>query len=233
MGEAYGDDVYAERASRVGGAVVWSWTATAPGRKRVLPDGCMDIIVVADRLMVAGPDTRAHEHDERPGDTVTGLRFAPGTAPAVLGVPAGELRDRRVPLDAVWPGREVRLLAQRVAEAPEPGAELETTALARLSESRADRACLHAVERLRRGDDVAAVARALGLGERQLHRRCLAAFGYGPKTLSRVLRMQRALELARAGRAPVDVAATVGYSDQAHLSRDVRQLAGVPLAELR
>ncbi|MEU4426659.1 helix-turn-helix domain-containing protein, partial [Actinoplanes sp. NPDC024001] len=77
--------------------------------------------------------------------------------------------------------------------------------------------------------DIAAVA---GLGERQLRRRSVAAYGYGPKTLHRIFRMRRAVALARAGRAFAAVAADAGYADQAHLSRDVRALAGVPLSEL-
>ncbi|MGW5695942.1 helix-turn-helix domain-containing protein, partial [Streptomyces asiaticus] len=68
--------------------------------------------------------------------------------------------------------------------------------------------------------------------ERQLHRRSLAAFGYGPKTLGRVLRLNRALDLARTGLPFAEVAATAGYADQAHLARDVRALAGVPLGRL-
>ena len=35
-----------------------------------------------------------------------------------------------------------------------------------------------------------------GDAERHLHRRCLDAFGYGAKTLTRILRMNRALDLA-------------------------------------
>jgi AraC-like DNA-binding protein len=42
------------------------------------------------------------------------------------------------------------------------------------------------------------LARATGLSERQLYRRCLAAFGYGPAVLARILRLQRALQLALA-----------------------------------
>lgn len=224
--------VYRERTSRVSGAVVWSLTATAPGRQRVLPDGCMDILVADGELLVAGPDTRAHEHDLEPGEHIAGLRFAPGTAPAVLGVPAAELRDRRVPLDALWPDSAVRELAERVAEDDGRLTAVEATALLRWSETSPDPVCLGAVEGLRRGRDVAAVARELGIGERQLHRRCLAAFGYGPKALTGVLRMQRALELARAGCPLVEVATTAGYADQAHLSRDVRRLAGATVREV-
>ena len=72
----------------------------------------------------------------------------------------------------------------------------------------------------------------MGLNERRLHRRCLAAFGYGPKTLARILRMNRAVDLARAGTPFATVAVAAGYADQAHLARDVRALAGVPLGLL-
>jgi AraC-like DNA-binding protein len=72
----------------------------------------------------------------------------------------------------------------------------------------------------------------LGLGERQLRRRATAAFGYGPKTLQRVLRFQRALALARAGRPLADVAYETGYADQAHMAHEVRELAGVPIRAL-
>jgi AraC-like DNA-binding protein len=86
------------------------------------------------------------------------------------------------------------------------------------------------------------VADRLGVSERQLHRRSLTLFGYGPKTAQRILRFQRALRLARLdraggrGRAPgfglAAVAAEAGYADQAHLARDVRALAGVTLSDL-
>ncbi|MEV5769093.1 helix-turn-helix domain-containing protein, partial [Micromonospora sp. NPDC052213] len=59
-------------------------------------------------------------------------------------------------------------------------------------------------------------------------RRSRHLFGYGPKTLARILRMGRALALARAGTPLAEVAARCGYADQAHLTRDVRDLAGVP-----
>ena len=79
---------------------------------------------------------------------------------------------------------------------------------------------------------VTAIASAVGLSSRQLHRRCLDAFGYGAKTLARVLRLVNAVDSARAGIAFADTAARAGYADQAHLSRDVRALAGVPLGQL-
>lgn len=87
--------------------------------------------------------------------------------------------------------------------------------------------------RLRAGRPVAAIADDVGLGERQLRRRCLDAFGYGPRTLGRVLRLQRALALTRRGLPQAEVAHTAGYADQAHLAREVRALAGTTLGAYR
>jgi AraC-like DNA-binding protein len=50
--------------------------------------------------------------------------------------------------------------------------------------------------------------------------------GYGPRRLSRILRMNRALAAARSGLPWATVAVDGGYSDQAHLCRDVLALAG-------
>jgi AraC-like DNA-binding protein len=224
---------YEEHPARLPGAVAWSRTASgAPGSGRVLPDGCMDLIW-CDGLLVAGPDTRAHVAAEPPGTQWTGLRFGPGLGPAVFGVPACELRDLRVPLDALWPGGEVRRLTERVAGAADRAAALEAVAADRLRGAPGpDPWCREVVAALRRGEGVAAVAREAALSERQLHRRSLEAFGYGPKTLARVLRMERALRLARGGMPFPRVAAEAGYADQAHLAREVKALAGVPLSAL-
>ena len=231
--------MYRERRSRLEGAVVWSRTGTAGGRARVLPDGCMDLLLWNGRLVVAGPDTRAHLVVEEPGDRFAGLRLRPGAGPSVFGVRAHELRDQRVPLGALWPEREVRLLTERVSGARDPGLALESVVARRLTECPYDGADVTAraltgtvLELLGRGRPVADVARAVGLGERQLHRRSLDAFGYGPKTLARVLRMRRALALATGGTSLAEVAARAGYADQAHLSREVRALAGAPVTEL-
>ena len=163
---------------------------------RVVPDGCMDVIWSAGRLVIAGPDTRAHV---APGvvDTITGLRYPPGVGPEVLGVPAHELRDRRVPLDEVWPSAEVRRLAEQAATAAATRPVLESASAVRLRDADGSPSPLPAILRgLARGQPMTAIAGSVGMSERQLHRRCLAAFGYGPKMLARVLRMHRALRAA-------------------------------------
>jgi AraC-like DNA-binding protein len=162
-----------------------------------------------------------------------GVRFAPGSGPAVLGIRADEVRDTRVALADVASTAMVRALTDRVASAVDPAAELERIAVGWFEAARSpDPAVEGIVSRLRAGATVAATASGVGINERGLHRRCLPAFGYGPKTLARILRLQRALGLARAGVPFATVAVKAGYADQAHLARDVKGLAGVPLGEL-
>ncbi|MFJ9342934.1 helix-turn-helix domain-containing protein [Streptomyces sp. NPDC101733] len=224
--------MYEEAPSTVvAGAVLWR--AEGPGQA-VLPDGCIDLLWAGGRLLVAGPDTGPHPAGEVPGRAVAGLRLAPGTAPALLGVPAHALRDLRVDLADLWPERRVRILAERVAGYGDPRAGLEALAdsLAAVA-APPDPLIERVVAALRAGRPVAGIADAVGLGERQLRRRSLDAFGYGPRTLGRVLRLQRALTLARSGLPQAEVAHTAGYADQPHLAREVRALAGTTLGAYR
>lgn len=225
-----------ERPSTVAGAVLWRYRAPdhVAKERRILPDGCMDIVWLGDRLVAAGPDTTAHLVSDTPGGVYAGLRFAPGRGSAVLGVPAAELRDTRVPLDRLWPEPLVRRITEQVAAAADPARALEASVAGLpLRGDSVDPVAAEVLARLRTeapaspGRRVREMAAAVGLSERQLRRRCLAAFGYGPKTLDRVLRLNRALDLARAGTPLAETAARTGYADQAHLTREVRALTGM------
>ncbi len=245
-----------------------TWTAVTGRPSTVLPDGCLDLMWLDGELVVAGPDTGPAPSRVPAGTEVAAVRFRPGAAPAVLGVPAAELRDARVPLADLWadgaelghrlddaagPAERVAVLASAVRErlpgAPpvDPVALAVATTLAHpapgearaVPEGRRDRPRRRAAAgvvtaRAERAGVVAALAEQAGLSERQLHRRCVAAFGYGPKTLDRVLRLQRFLALGRAepGSGLADLAVRAGYADQAHLAHDCRALAGTTPSRL-
>ncbi|WP_040797795.1 helix-turn-helix domain-containing protein [Nocardia higoensis] len=220
---------YRERPSRLDGAVVWTRTVVSGDCAPVLPDGSIDLLWRAGTLLVAGPDTGPHHPEAPPGTRFAGVRFHPGSAPQLLGVPAHELRDRRIELADLWPAARVRALTAEVNAAHDPAAALEAVALRRAAELGAlDPLPRLVVATLASGASVAATAEAAGIGARALHRRSLAAFGYGPKTLARILRMRRALAAARAGMPLALAAAHAGYADQAHFTREVTQLAGSP-----
>jgi len=219
--------MYSEHPSMLPHVIAWR-SVTPPGApaKRVLPDGCLDVIWQDGAVFVAGPDAAARVAPAAAGSRVFALRFGAGTGPGVLGLPADELTDRQVPLEAFWPAAEVR----RLAEAADPPAAIEAAARRRWRDP--DPVMVDLAAQARAGRAVGAIAEHLGLSPRQLQRRCNAAFGYGPKTLARVFRLQRAVGLARVGTAFAAVSADAGYADQAHLAREVRAMAGVPLGEL-
>ncbi|KXO88283.1 hypothetical protein AXK56_13090 [Tsukamurella pulmonis] len=212
---------YAERPSTVPGAVRWRATGTG-GAALILPDGCMDVIVVDGAPIVAGPDAVAARVSGSDGARLDGVRFPPGMLPQLLGIGADELTGRRVPLAEVLPHR------RRTA-----GDDPEAIAAALLDGVDLDRRITGIVARLGAGRAIGAVAAEAELGERALHRLARRSFGYGPKTLARILRFQRAAARIGAGENLAAVAASAGYADQAHLTREVRALTGTTPGELR
>lgn len=201
----------------------------------ILPDGSVDLVWHAGGLTVAGPDTRARPGGSGAGAAL-GVRLRPGAA-ATFGVSGAELRDQHPTAEELW-GAAGRLLAQRAADAPDDRARLAllVDAVARHSAgARPTDPVVDGATRLlaRGGATVAGVAAAVGVGERLLRRRFLDHVGYGPKTLGRVLRLQRLLTLAiTTDEGLAGLAALVGYADQAHLGREARALTGTTPARL-
>ncbi|MFD4989293.1 helix-turn-helix domain-containing protein [Streptomyces sp. NPDC058374] len=240
-GQPVGTGAYRERPARLPGAVLWTRTMPAAPVRPVLPDGCMDLLWAVPpgggpgRLTVAGPDTGPHPAADLPGTRYAAVRFAPGTAPALLGVAAHALRDRRVDLADLWPAARVRALADRLEAADTPGRALDAWAARHAAGRPApDPRLLHLVALLADGTSVTEAAKTLGVGPRRLHQLSRDAFGYGPKTLARILRLGRARELGAAGLPAAEVAYRAGYADQPHLGREVRALTGLtPGALLR
>jgi AraC-like DNA-binding protein len=217
---------------------VWSQTIGAGEswyRHRVLPDGCADLVWIGEApAVVAGPATGPVIVPLAPRTSVVGVRLRPGATPALLGVAANELSNRDTPLRDIW-GASADALSARVIEQPSFGARLEAAAAlaGRLAAARPlDPVIAASTSWLARHPEgrIADLARILEVGERRLRRHFALAVGYGPKTFQRVLRLQRLLALA--GRAPrpdlslAALAAEAGYADQAHMSRELRQLTG-------
>ena len=218
--------------------VVCTWTSSVPveGPQResvVLPDACMDLIWDGRALFVAGPDSGPVAVVRQPGSSLVGVRFRPGAAPGFLGVPASEFRDRRVALAELW-RTEAEALEERLHAAAFSGAARAALEQAVAQTESVDPA-VAAVVRLLATSRRHPVAEVVGLSDRQLRRRCIAALGYGPKTLERIVRFRRFMRLAAAR--PDDglayLAALAGYADQAHLTRECVRLAGATPRSLR
>ena len=230
-------------------AVTCLWArVTADGGDReslVLPDACTDLIWEPGRgAFVAGPDTGPAPTTMAAGTIIVGVRFRPSAGGPALGVPLSELRDQRVDLADLRPAD-----ARRLTGTLEPDAALARTldtVASLVEDGPPDLAVTSAAALLRnpraRAEDVAP---EVELSMRQLRRRCHAAVGYGPKTLQRILRFRRFVSRIdaiprqpdHAGRPPAAadlavIAADAGYADQAHLTRECGQLAGLTPAAL-
>lgn len=206
----------------------------------VLPDGRVDLVWIAGgEPLVAGPQTRFVPRPLAPPGVAVGVRFLPSAGPPLLGLPAHELVDLHVPLADVDTARATALRRRLPAVAEPEEARSVAGALGRwlATADAPDRAVRAAVRLLDTpGAAVATVARAVGYSERELRRRFRESVGYGPKTLQRVLRFQRVLAALGAPDEAQDqlarLAATAGYSDQAHMTREMKELSGLTPAQL-
>jgi AraC-like DNA-binding protein len=208
---------------------------------RNIPNGSVEVVCsIGGPPRVLGPLTRPRVELLAPGTTVVGVRFFPGAASSVLGLPASELVDLELAAEAIWGRAGVVLgeLLNREASAQDALRELQRHLTERLaSATPPDPLVVEAVRQLRWSiGDVLSLASSLHISERQLRRRCEAAVGYAPKTLHRMLRFQRFLALTQQavaqGRMPASdglgvLAAEAGYADQSHLTRECVSMTGV------
>ncbi|ASR37143.1 hypothetical protein BAY61_21525 [Prauserella marina] len=222
--------MYAEVAPppALAGAVRCLWLAKPEEPKPIVPDGCLDLMVAGERVFVAGPDTTTWHTSQAEGPVVHGIRFRTGHAPRVLGVAADELTNQRVSLAELWGAPGART-AERLVSRPGLLSEVVAERLASARFPASDPALDLMIRRLDHGVTRVATAMAgLAGSERQLRRRFTSAVGYGPATYVRIARLQRAITLAgvHVERGLSALAVEAGYADQAHLTRDCRELTG-------
>ncbi|MFE3176878.1 helix-turn-helix domain-containing protein [Amycolatopsis sp. NPDC059090] len=216
------------------------WESVEPGPKRIVPDGCVDLVAGGGEVFVAGPDTAAWTSVFPPGTRLRGLRFRPGTAAAMLGVGADELRDRRVSLPDLWnhrgatladeilDGRDLADAMSAVATDQEVQADpVVERMLAQFTAEAAGGAEIPGGRESAAHDRSAWHPGKADRSERQARRLFTLAVGYGPATYRRILRLQRAIALAPATASLADLAVAAGYSDQPHLTRECRALTGL------
>ena len=232
-------------------AGIWAVSGPVPvAAETVLPNGVVELIfnlgpphrVVDDRGgqrwyreawlagMQQGPLTIASQ-----GHTdLVGVRFRPGGAAAVFGLPLAAITDDVVELDALDPAdRALGGLRDRLA-----GADIDTRvaivarSLARraLRVARApDARVAAAIAGLATTPSLRALAATVGISHKHLISRFHDEVGVTPSRLRRIMRFD---DVVRRLEREVDpnwaaVAADHGFSDQPHLVREFRTLAGV------
>jgi AraC-like DNA-binding protein len=208
----------------------------APGRSLVvIVDLDSGWTVEGDRFGSFVGGLYAHPVTVQHGGTSRAVQFdlEPLAARALLGVPAGELGHLTVDLhDLIGP--DAARLQERLHDAPTAAARFAL--LDRELRRRTDRAhhprpdvarawqLLHATHGSLR---VEQLAEALGCSRRHLAKRFKEEVGVSPKTAARLIRFETARR--RLGTVPLaQLAADLGYADQAHLTREFTALGGAP-----
>ncbi|HET6774577.1 MAG TPA: helix-turn-helix transcriptional regulator [Acidimicrobiales bacterium] len=187
--------------------------------------------------LVTGVSTALSSRTLSGAGRVLGIMFRPAGFRPLLGRPLSTIRDATLPWAAVVRAAAADDLARAVAAAPdgEAMAAAADAALAGLvpAGTRSWERTAALVERIAADPaflTVDDVAREVGATARQVQRRFADHVGIGPKAVIRRYRLYEAAEQARGG-GPVDwagVAASLGYSDQAHLTRDFTASFGMP-----
>jgi AraC-like DNA-binding protein len=233
---------------------------TAQGHERILPDGSAELIINLreDRLPVInrassgsvnyardyargsllyGPHTDYFVIDPAAGRSILGIHFKPGGAAAFFGVPADELHNRIVPLDALW-GGQADVLRDRLIDstnAPNRFQIVENFLLARLAKSRnvhpAVRYALNLFQVPTAVSKVTDVVDQIGISARRFSHLFREQVGTTPKSFHRVQRFHHTtmqIDSTIAGElAWADLALSCGFFDQAHFVHEFRAFAGM------
>ncbi len=224
--------------------------------ERVVPDGCVELVVhygapfarwvdaeahVQPRAIVAG-QLRTATHLEATGPAgMVAARFEPWGAAAFVGDTLTALTDRVLDLGELW-SDDGPHLAEQMQDA---GGDRERLALfvdllqRRLPARNDDVDCMRAaaarIAAARGNLAVDHLARDLGWSRRHLERLFHEHVGLTAKTLCRIERFGHVVEALGQDATPrlADLALSLGYADQPHLARDFRSLAGVPISTYR
>ncbi|MEV4392025.1 helix-turn-helix domain-containing protein [Nonomuraea sp. NPDC049607] len=213
---------------------VVTWTDLAePYEQRILSHPTVNMTIVQDFHQIAGVIDGGFSYTMRGSGRALGTRFRPGGFRTLLGAPVSELTGRFVEIGEMFaasgpalvegvlaeqdPGAAIALVEAFLLELgpePDPLAE-EAAALVGMVEDDVT---------VTRVDELAARA---GRSVRSLQRLFRDYVGIGPKWVIRRFRLHEAAERVQQGLDLATLAAELGYTDQAHLTRDFTAAVGM------
>jgi AraC-like DNA-binding protein len=214
------------------GVVTSLWVSVrsdADREETVLPNGRAQLVVDGDLgvSLLVGP--RTSPSVVRPSAFSAGMSLGGVGLRALSRVPVRLLVDEVVDADLVLAGgRWTGCL-----DGSDPAAILDRLEEEALRHLRVDtdqgRMVTTAERAIRHGARLDAVTAAVGADRRRLVPAFREAVGLAPKQYQRILRFQRSLRAMRTQPpAPLAaIAASCGYADQAHMSRDFKEFSGL------
>lgn len=214
--------------------VDWDLRGQEPYVQKTLPYPCVHLVFDEGKTAIFGVVRGAFEYRLEGKRRVLGVRFRPGGLRGLLGAPLTTITDRTIPLSRIY---ELDIAA---AEASVLGAEgdagMMTSAEAilrtRIPLTDATVDLVHGIveqvatdRTINRVDELAAKT---GMGERALQRLFSDYVGVSPKWVIRRSRLHDAASrLANAEEVNLTrLAQDLGYSDQAHFTRDFKAIVG-------
>jgi|SRR5688572_28972064 AraC-like DNA-binding protein len=216
----------------------------------IVPDGCVEIIFnLADPFadqrgpqpldLIAGQMTGPVTAVATGTVDLIGVRFWPGRAGGALRTSMWELRDQLLEASSVVRG-SAQLVDVMRDLAPERRIDSLSAALwqrfgaRRLPSTSAVDHALALIDAQRGNIAIDAVARRVGFSRRHLERRFKDEVGLGMKQFARITRVHAAIRMVddQPIGSGADIAARCGYSDQAHMIRECKAIAGRTFARL-
>lgn len=221
----------------------WDLRGQVPHTTELIGDPCPHVVyewnAVGPSARVVGPWSGLWRRTLQDSGHVLGIKLRAGAGTSVLPRPLHLLRDRIVPLASLLPSapRQHEILQ---ADGPRPDAFERLSGWLRTSArptSEHRRACA-AFDRIRADPDLTSVeelAERVGESLRALQRLFRDHVGLSPKRVIRRHRLQEAAVRLEAGThvSLADLAVELGYSDQAHLTRDFKAMVGKTPADFR
>lgn len=227
--------------------------SVSDGRRRQFPDICTDLLVNlgedvqiwngentvlrSEKPYLMGAMTSFNEIVLRPGIKLTGIRFKPFGASALLNIPQNgmankieELSRRDFSLDCI---HFHDLLVGK--DDPRHGTSAWLSRRADDKDNTQVNAIIETILESNGQISVRKIAPQFNLTERQLERRFAFHLGVPLKEICNLVRFQYALQLInnRQQESLLDIAFRAGYYDHAHLTRHFKRYAGLVPSQLR
>ncbi|MBG0821107.1 AraC family transcriptional regulator [Planomonospora sp. ID91781] len=216
-------------------AVTWTGLAE-PYEQRIVSHPTVNMIIGPDFHRIAGVIRGGFSYTMRGSGRVLGARFRPGGFRPFLGGPVSELTGHFTEIGEMY-GTAGAALAEQVLAEPRPRSAVALTEAFLLGRGPERDPLVEEVAALvataesdvsvTRVDELAAGS---GRSVRSLQRLFRDYVGVGPKWVIRRFRLHEAAERVREGLGLAALAAELGYTDQAHLTRDFTAAVGMPPA---
>jgi AraC-like DNA-binding protein len=210
------------------------WALVAPYRQTVIPYPCVNLVVERGRSGIFGVASQSFSRLLEARGLLFGVQFLPGAFRSFLGKPVASLTDRSISIADVF-GTTNREWEEAILSLEDDAAmiaQVETRVRARMPPQDADAKAVlgivNAVADNREITKVDDVVRLAGTSKRKLERLFREYVGVGPKWVIQRYRLHDAAEHAATDETHdwADLAARLGYADQAHFIRDFKRFVG-------